>query len=291
MAALKAYSRGLFIFYRLSRRVVFPLVREANLSSCKDLMCYSRTDLVGPERPWILIVLQERNLREVKEAVSKVSMQGVGMTSQRTRERMVQRLMDQGVSNLEVLDVIRNTPRHIFLDEALSHRAYEDSSLPIGFGQTLSQPYIVGRMTEIVLSASGSLDRVLEVGTGSGYQTSILAQLVGQLFSVERIKPLQDKARKRLRDMGLRNVEFSHADGGFGWPSKGPFNAILSAAAPRIVPQDLLNQLAPNGVLVIPVGAEKQELHMVIRDGDSDKFITQILEPVKFVPLLSGTTR
>ncbi len=218
-------------------------------------------------------------------------MQGVGMTSQRTRERMVQRLMDQGVSNLEVLDVIRNTPRHIFLDEALSHRAYEDSSLPIGFGQTLSQPYIVGRMTEIVLSASGSLDRVLEVGTGSGYQTSILAQLVGQLFSVERIKPLQDKARKRLRDMGLRNVEFSHADGGFGWPSKAPFNAILSAAAPRIVPQELLNQLAPNGVLVIPVGAEEQQLHMVIRDGDSDKFITQILEPVKFVPLLSGITR
>lgn len=218
-------------------------------------------------------------------------MQGVGMTSQRTRERMVQRLIDQGVTNLEVLDVIRNTPRHIFLDEALSHRAYEDSSLPIGFGQTLSQPYIVGRMTEVLLGAASSLDRVLEVGTGSGYQTSILAQLVKQLFSVERIKPLQDKARKRLRDLGIRNVDFTHADGGFGWPAKGPFNAILSAAAPRTVPQELLNQLAPNGVLVIPVGAEEQELHMVIREGDSDKFITQILEPVKFVPLLSGTTR
>lgn len=218
-------------------------------------------------------------------------MQGVGMTSQRTRERMVQRLMDQGVSNLEVLDVIRNTPRHIFLDEALSHRAYEDSSLPIGFGQTLSQPYIVGRMTEVLLGAAGSLDKVLEVGTGSGYQTSILSQLVGMLYSVERIKPLQDKARKRLRDLGLRNIEFNHADGGFGWPSKGPFNAILSAAAPRAVPQELLNQLAPNGVLVIPIGAETQQLYLVVRDGDSDKFITQILEPVKFVPLLSGTAR
>jgi protein-L-isoaspartate(D-aspartate) O-methyltransferase len=224
--------------------------------------------------------------------VSSLILQGVGMTSQRTRERLIQRLVEQGVSNLQVLDVIRNTPRHLFLDEALSHRAYEDSSLPIGYGQTLSQPYIVARMTEILLGAyGGKLHRVLEVGTGSGYQTTILAQLVGEVYSVERIKPLQDKARERLRQLGLRNVHLAHADGGFGWPEKGPFDGILSTAAPQYVPQELLDQLAPNGVLVIPVGGQEQELRLVIRDGDTDKFVTQVLEPVKFVPLLSGTTR
>ena len=220
-----------------------------------------------------------------------MQLQGVGMTSQRTRQRLVQRLMDQGVSNIQVLDVMADTPRHIFLDEALSHRAYEDTALPIGFGQTLSQPYIVARMTEVLLGAGGKLDRVLEVGTGSGYQTSVLAQLVGKVYSVERIKPLQDKARERLRRLGLRNVELRHADGGFGWSERAPFDAILSAAAPRAVPEELKQQLAPNGVLVIPVGGEKQELQMIIREGDSDRFRTQVLEPVKFVPLLSGVTR
>ena len=214
------------------------------------------------------------------------------MTSQRTRERLIQRLSEQGVTTIRVLDVIRNTPRHIFLDEALSHRAYEDTALPIGYGQTLSQPYIVARMTEILLGASGGkLEKVLEVGTGSGYQTTILAQLVGQVFSVERIKPLQDKARDRLRQLGLRNVQLKHADGGYGWPEMGPYDGILSTAAPRAVPDELLAQLAPNGVLVIPVGGQEQELHLVMRDGDTDKFVTQKLEPVKFVPLLSGTTR
>ncbi|MGM8227305.1 protein-L-isoaspartate(D-aspartate) O-methyltransferase [Cellvibrio sp. ARAG 10.3] len=214
------------------------------------------------------------------------------MTSQRTRERLIQRLSEQGVTNIRVLDVIRNTPRHIFLDEALSHRAYEDTALPIGYGQTLSQPYIVARMTEILLGASGGkLEKVLEVGTGSGYQTTVLAQLVGQVFSVERIKPLQDKARDRLRQLGLRNVQLKHADGGYGWPEMGPYDGILSTAAPRAVPDELLAQLAPNGVLVIPVGGQEQELHLVMRDGDTDKFVTQKLEPVKFVPLLSGTTR
>lgn len=220
--------------------------------------------------------------------MNQLQLQGVGMTSQRTRERLIQRLTDQGVSNIAVLDVIRNTPRHIFLDEALSHRAYEDSSLPIGFGQTLSQPYIVARMTEILIGAAGKLDRILEVGTGSGYQTCVLAQLVGKVYSVERIKPLQEKARKRMRTLGLRNVQFKHADGGFGWPEMGPFDAILSAAAPQALPQELLNQLAPNGVLVIPVGGEQQELQLVMRDGDSDNFITKVIEPVKFVPLLPG---
>ncbi|UTA49149.1 protein-L-isoaspartate(D-aspartate) O-methyltransferase [Simiduia sp. 21SJ11W-1] len=213
------------------------------------------------------------------------------MTSQRTRERLIQRLMDQGVSNEQVLDIIRNTPRHIFLDEALSHRAYEDSSLPIGFGQTLSQPYIVARMTELLVGAAAKLDKVLEIGTGSGYQTVVLAQLVKQLYSVERIKPLQDKARERIRTLGLRNVFLRHADGGFGWPEQGPFDAILSAAAPRTVPEGLKKQLAPNGVLVIPVGGDQQELQLVMRDGDTDTFVTRTIEPVKFVPLLSGTTR
>lgn len=204
---------------------------------------------------------------------------------------MLDRLRAQGVTDNQVLDVIGATPRHIFLDEALSHRAYEDTALPIGYGQTLSQPYIVARMTEVLLGAAGKLERVLEVGTGSGYQTSILAQLVPQVYSVERIKPLQDKARERLRQLGLRNVDLKHADGGFGWPERGPFDGILSTAAPRDVPPELLQQLAPNGVLVIPVGGVTQDLHLIIRDGDSDKFVTQVLEPVKFVPLLSGVTR
>lgn len=218
-------------------------------------------------------------------------LQGVGMTSQRTRERLVQRLLDQGVTNEQVLDIMRNTPRHIFLDEALSHRAYEDTALPIGHGQTLSQPYIVARMTELLVGASASLERVLEIGTGSGYQTAILAQLVKSLYSVERIKPLQDKARERLKLLGLRNVQLRHADGGFGWPEQGPFDGILSAAAPRSVPDSLKQQLAPNGVLVIPVGGDRQELQLIMREGDSDKFVTRVIEPVRFVPLLSGVTR
>lgn len=224
--------------------------------------------------------------------MSNLLLQGVGMTSQRTRERLIQRLMEQGVTNFRVLDVIRNTPRHLFLDEALSHRAYEDTALPIGYGQTLSQPYIVARMTEILLGASGGkLDKVLEVGTGSGYQTTILAQLVNQVYSVERIKPLQDKARERIRQLGLRNVQLKHADGGFGWLEMGLYDGILSTAAPQVIPDELLAQLAPGGVLVIPVGGQTQELHLVMRDGDSENFVTQKLEPVKFVPLLSGTTR
>lgn len=223
--------------------------------------------------------------------MSSLQLQGIGMTSQRTRQRLVQRLIDQGITNQQVLDVMGETPRHIFLDEALSHRAYEDTALPIGYGQTLSQPYIVARMTEVLLGASDCLDRVLEVGTGSGYQTTILAQLVTKVFSVERIKPLQDKARGRLRQLGLRNVELRHADGGFGWPERGPFNGILSTAAPREIPSELLAQLAPDGVLVIPVGGDSQELRLVKREGASDNFQTQVLEAVRFVPLLPGIAR
>lgn len=213
------------------------------------------------------------------------------MTSKRTRERLINRLIEQGISDQQVLDVLSNTPRHIFLDEALSHRAYEDTALPIGHGQTLSQPYIVARMTEIMLGAGGSMDNVLEIGTGSGYQTAILAQLVDQVWSLERIKPLQDKARQRLRLLGIRNVHMQHADGGLGWPDDKQFNGILTTAAPRMVPDKLLKQLAPDGVLVIPVGVDTQYLTLVMRVGDSDEFRTEKLEPVRFVPLLNGVTR
>ncbi len=220
--------------------------------------------------------------------MDQLHFQGVGMTSKRTRDRLIHRLTEQGVTDQRVLDVIANTPRHLFLDEALAHRAYEDTALPIGHGQTLSQPYIVARMTEILLGAAGKLERVLEVGTGSGYQTSVLAQLVEHVWSVERIKPLQNKARERLRLLGLRNVTLKYADGTFGWPEQEQFNGILSTAAPRSIPQSLLDQLAPDGVLVIPVGADSQTLTLVVREGDTDNYREQTLEAVKFVPLLSG---
>ncbi|MGS2717781.1 protein-L-isoaspartate(D-aspartate) O-methyltransferase [Eionea flava] len=213
------------------------------------------------------------------------------MTSQRTRERLVQRLIDQGIVNQQVLDVMRHLPRHLFLDEALSHRAYEDTALPIGHGQTLSQPYIVARMTEMIIAATPVRDKVLEIGTGSGYQTAVLAPFAKELYSVERIKPLQDKARQIIRQLRINNVRFHHADGGFGWPSQGPFNVILSAAAPARIPEELKQQLAPDGVLIIPVGEYEQVLTMVLRKGDSDEFHQQQIEPVKFVPLVQGVTR
>jgi len=223
--------------------------------------------------------------------LANILLQGVGMTSERTRERMIQRLMDQGIVNVQVLERMRQTPRHLFLDEALAHRAYEDIALPIGHGQTLSQPYIVARMTEILLMSGTSLDRVLEIGTGSGYQTCVLAPFVKSLFSAERIRPLQEKARKRLRQLSIRNVQLKLADGAFGWPEKGPYNAILSAAAPSKIPCELKQQLAPNGVLIIPVGDREQTLVKVVRIEDSDKFEETNVEPVKFVPLLAGVVR
>ncbi len=223
--------------------------------------------------------------------MNSIELGGIGMTSQRTRERLIQRLKDQGISSQRVLDVMRVTPRHLFLDEALSHRAYEDTALPIGYGQTLSQPYIVALMTEILLS-QGPRKKVLEIGSGSGYQSAILAQLVGQVYSVERIKPLIDKSRERLRLLGLRNVRFSHSDGGFGLPDSAPYDGILSAAAPNEVPEELLHQLAPDGILVIPVGpGDVQELRVITRQGDSYNFEEHVAEQVRFVPLLSGVTR
>jgi protein-L-isoaspartate(D-aspartate) O-methyltransferase len=218
-----------------------------------------------------------------------LDLQGIGMTSRRTRERLISRLREKGIVDMRVLDVILATPRHLFLDEALAHRAYEDTSLPIGFNQTISQPYTVARMTEALL-AGGPLQSVLEVGTGSGYQTAVLAQLVEQLYSVERIRPLQEKARSRLQRLKLYNVMLRHSDGGMGWPEKGPFDGILVTAAPAEVPPELLEQLAPGGRLVIPVGGDLQQLKLVIRNSDGS-FTTEVLEGVKFVPLLSGLVR
>lgn len=221
--------------------------------------------------------------------MNKLNLAGIGMTSQRTRDRLVQRLCEQGISNMEVLEVMRTTPRHIFLDEALAHRAYEDAALPIGFQQTLSQPYTVARMTELLLAA-GPRRRVLEVGTGSGFQTTVLAQLVDRVYSVERIKPLQDKARERLHTLGVRNVHLKHADGGFGWPEKGPFDGILSTAAPEEVPQELIDQLEDGGRLVIPVGDNRSQ-HLVLVEKQGDEVIKQVVEPAFFVPLRSGVVR
>ncbi len=210
---------------------------------------------------------------------------GIGMTSQRTRERLLERLFEEGIRNLHVLEAIRRTPRHLFVDEALAHRAYEDTALPIGHNQTLSQPYIVARMTELLLGG-GPLDKVMEVGTGSGYQTAILAQVVERVFSVERILPLQERAKLVLKDINVRNVVFRHADGNWGWPQYGPYDAILVTAAPPDVPTELLGQLADGGRMVIPVGESEQYLTLVIREGE--QFIRHQVEPVRFVPLLAG---
>lgn len=222
--------------------------------------------------------------------MNKLQLQGIGMTSARTRDRLVSRLKEQGIEDEAVLAAIRATPRHIFVDEALSHRAYEDSALPIGFNQTISQPYIVARMTELLL-AGGPLKKVLEVGTGSGFQTAVLAQLVEKLCSVERIRPLQEKAKERLQLLELRNVSCMHTDGGMGWPGMAPFDGILSAAAPEEVPEDLLAQLAVGGRMVIPVGGRNGQQLKLIRRTSESVYDTQIIESVHFVPLLSGTIR
>lgn len=211
---------------------------------------------------------------------------GIGMTSQRTRERLIQRLRDAGVKNSLVLETIRNTPRHIFVDEALASRAYEDTALPIGHGQTLSQPYVVARMTEALLE-QGTPERVLEIGAGSGYQTAILAQLVKQVFAVERLAALATKARQRLRDLGLYNIQLRHADGFLGWPQHAPYDAILVAAAPDQIPSTLYAQLALGGRLVIPVGCgTEQKLVRVTRTADG--YEQEMLGEVNFVPLLGG---
>jgi protein-L-isoaspartate(D-aspartate) O-methyltransferase len=214
-------------------------------------------------------------------------MEGIGMTSLRTRERLVNRLIEQGIQRIDVLETMRTTPRHLFIDEALSHRAYEDVALPIGFNQTISQPYIVARMTETILNAAPEEARILEIGTGCGYQTAILAQHVKHVYSIERIRPLLEKTRSRLLDLKIRNVSLHCGDGNKGWARHAPFDCIITTAAASEVPQALLDQLQEGGVLVIPVGGrEFQELKLYRKE--KDKITDETLESVRFVPLLGG---
>jgi len=214
-------------------------------------------------------------------------MQGIGMTSQRTRDRLIERLRDKGIQNDRVLEVMRTMPRHLFVDEAMNSRAYEDSSLPIGHGQTISQPFIVARMTEVLLSR-GVPESVLEVGTGSGYQAAILSQLVPKVYSVERIVALQTRARERYHQLGIHNISLKHSDGSWGWPQYGPYPAIIVTAAPEQVPESLLQQLAPGGIMVIPVGSQRGVQKLLLITHEDNQFVEEELDAVKFVPMLNG---
>ncbi len=212
---------------------------------------------------------------------------GIGMTSARTRERLVTRLREQGIRDAAVLNLIRSTPRHLFVDEALASRAYEDTALPIGFGQTISQPYIVARMTAALL-AEGVPEKVLEVGTGCGYQTLILAALVKQVYTVERLALLQQRARQILSALKIRNVRFRHADGGWGWAQHAPYDGILVTAAPAEVPPALLEQLAVGGRMVIPVGGQSSQELLLITRRNAAHCAREVLDRVSFVPLVGG---
>ncbi len=211
---------------------------------------------------------------------------GIGMTSLRTRGRLVERLRAEGISDERVLEAIRQVPRHIFVDEALSSRAYEDTALPIGAGQTISQPYVVARMTEALI-AGGTLQRVLEIGTGCGYQTAILSRFAAEVYSIERIQSLLTQARRRMNELRIHNVQLRHGDGEKGWPEHAPYDGILVAAAPASVPAALIEQLGDGGRLVIPLGyGNAQDLKLISRKGDALE--EQILERVAFVPMVSG---
>lgn len=213
------------------------------------------------------------------------SLNGIGMTSQRTRARLIERLREQGIKDEAVLAAMFEVPRHLFVDEALASRAYDDVSLPINYNQTISQPYIVARMIE-VLRANAPLGRVLEIGTGCGYQAAVLAQLAREVYTVERIKPLYERARKQLNDLKIRNVNVRYADGTAGLPESAPFDGIIMAAAAPALPAVLREQLAVGGRMVLPVGTQEQWLYLVERDARG--FCETRLEPVKFVPLLIG---
>ncbi len=215
---------------------------------------------------------------------------GIGMTSLRTRRRLIERLREQGIASEAILTVMEKTPRHLFLDEALAHKAYEDTALPIGQNQTISQPFIVALMTEMLLGGDVALKKILEVGTGCGYQSAVLAQLVGWVFTIERIGSLQKQARVLLPELGYRNISYLNADGFAGWESNQPFDGILVTAAPREVPAKLLEQLAPGGRLVIPVGdSTLQRLRVITRTPGG--FDEQLRDAVRFVPMLDGRAR
>jgi protein-L-isoaspartate(D-aspartate) O-methyltransferase len=210
---------------------------------------------------------------------------GIGMTSQRTRARLIERLREQGIKDEAVLAAMFEVPRHLFIDEALASRAYDDVSLPINYSQTISQPYIVARMIE-VLRANAPLGRVLEIGTGCGYQAAVLAQLAREVYTVERIKPLYERARKQLNELKIRNVNVRYADGTAGLPESAPFDGIIMAAAAPALSAVLREQLAVGGKMVLPVGTQEQWLYLLERDARG--FRETQLEPVKFVPLLIG---
>lgn len=217
------------------------------------------------------------------------SLNGIGMTSQRTRARLIERLREQGIKDETVLAAMFEVPRHLFVDEALASRAYDDVSLPINYNQTISQPYIVARMIEALRGpdpVNRPLGRVLEIGTGCGYQAAVLAQVAGEVYTVERIKPLYERARKQLSDLKIRNVTLRYADGSAGWPEVAPFDGIIMAAAAPTLSAVLREQLAVGGRMVLPVGTQEQWLYLVERDARG--FRETLLEPVKFVPLLMG---
>lgn len=211
---------------------------------------------------------------------------GIGMTSARTRDRLVRRLQEQGLRSPSVLARIRDVPRHIFVDEALASRAYEDTALPIGLGQTISQPFIVAKMTEALLE-DGPLLNVLEVGTGCGYQTAVLAPLVKRIHTIEYLQPLLQKTRRRLASLNLYNIDYRQGDGWKGWPKYGPYDGIIVAAAPELIPTALLEQLAPDGRLILPLGPPRDQRLLKITRRDN-QYEQADLGPASFVPLVKS---
>lgn len=219
--------------------------------------------------------------------MSPSSKTGIGMTSQRTRDRLATRLQDKGIEDNRVLSAIRSTPRHLFVDEALASRAYEDTALPIGYGQTISQPYIVAKMTEVLL-ANSPAQSVLEVGTGSGYQAAVLAQLVNKVYTVERIRELFNQSRDRLRALSYRNIRFKWSDGSWGWQEYAPYDAIMVTAAAQEIPESLLQQINVGGCMVLPLGASGGEQQLLLVKRTASQFERHLLETVYFVPLVQG---